>query len=158
MKPTVPLALRFAERVLASEACWVWTGARDRHGYGRISCQRGAVWRPRFAHRVSWELHRGQIPDGMCVLHRCDNTSCVNPGHLFLGTQRDNVQDMDNKGRRVVRVRTGAEHSMAKLSEADALAILRSTAKGVLLAREYGVTPALVSAIRKRKVWRHLCA
>ena len=71
--------------------CWVWTGYEVK-GYGRLG-------KSNIAHRFSWQLHHGNIPDGLCVLHKCDNTLCVNPKHLFLGTRFDNVFDMVRKGR-----------------------------------------------------------
>lgn len=76
--------------------CWIWTGA--------VNCERGYGYflfdgKPRLAHRASWAMHKGQIPDGMNVLHRCDIPSCVNPNHLFLGTLSDNMQDCAAKGR-----------------------------------------------------------
>ena len=78
--------------------CWDWVGARDTFGYGVIG--RGGRGRGHTgAHRVSWQIHRGPIPPGMYVLHRCDNPPCSNPAHLFLGTHRDNVADMVAKGR-----------------------------------------------------------
>ena len=77
--------------------CVEWTGHIDANGYGRFS----ADGKPRWAHRVSWEIAHGKIPYGKNVLHKCDNPKCVNPDHLFLGTQKDNVLDMRNKGRGV---------------------------------------------------------
>lgn len=71
--------------------CWLWNGSSLERGYGRF---RGSL-----AHRVSWVLHNGPIPDGMHVCHRCDVTACVNPAHLFLGTALDNIRDMHAKGR-----------------------------------------------------------
>lgn len=76
--------------------CWEWNGARSKGGYGNLGF-RGATYA---AHRVAYEIHFGSIPDGLCVLHRCDNRCCANPYHLFLGTQQDNVDDMMAKGRR----------------------------------------------------------
>ena len=93
-----PLAERFARFVVPepNSGCWWWVGALDRHGYGRFSVARCVA---RFAHRVMWELERGEIPGGMDVLHHCDVGACVNPGHLWVGTARDNTQDCARKGR-----------------------------------------------------------
>jgi hypothetical protein len=92
----LPVATRFAaQHVPVPEAgCWLWVGTTTR-GYGRIRAF-GSTQR---AHRVSWLIHRGPIPSGIGVCHRCDTPSCVNPDHLFLGDQRDNLRDMVRKGR-----------------------------------------------------------
>lgn len=90
--------VRFWAKVDASggpDGCWIWTGARFPFGYGAIKIG----GRPRGAHRTAWELVNGPIPEGLNVLHHCDNPPCVNPAHLFLGTLRDNALDMFAKGR-----------------------------------------------------------
>lgn len=87
---------RFMLRVRKTESCWVWTGrARCKQGYGAFSIGN----KERLAHRVSYEHFNGWIPEGKLVLHRCDNTRCVNPEHLFLGTHSDNLRDAYSKGR-----------------------------------------------------------
>lgn len=93
-----PLADRFWARVekRGPDECWPWTGYRDAKGYGQIALNRRTA---EGAHRVSWALARGEIPDGIHVLHRCDNPPCCNPAHLFLGTHADNMWDMKAKGR-----------------------------------------------------------
>ena len=80
--------------------CWIWKASKRPNGYGQIGVE-GRRGRVEYAHRVSWQINFGSIPDGMQVLHKCDVKACVNPGHLFLGTQRDNVADAWAKGRAV---------------------------------------------------------
>lgn len=104
----------------ASDECWLWTAARSRHGYGVIRLG-GAGNGNILAHRLSWELHNGPT-GGLYVLHRCDVPACVNPNHLFLGTQADNMKDMFRKGRgEHVRVpdHRGTRNPMARLSDED---------------------------------------
>lgn len=87
---------RFLRKVIRVDSgCWLWIGATRPNGYGNVNIN----GRTTGAHRASWALHHGSIPDGMQVLHRCDVRNCVNPAHLFLGSQRDNMQDMITKGR-----------------------------------------------------------
>lgn len=86
---------RFWQRVDMGGACWRWMGARLPAGYGRLSFQRRSM----YAHRVAYLLTYGVIPEGLCVLHRCDNPPCVRPDHLFLGTQTDNARDRERKNR-----------------------------------------------------------
>lgn len=90
---------KFWSRVDKSGSCWTWQGARGRGGYGRFSLALGTL----SAHRLAYTLLVGSIPKGMCVCHRCDNPPCVNPDHLFVGTYRDNIRDMMQKGRRRTR-------------------------------------------------------
>lgn len=91
-----PLRDRFWEKVNKSGGCWTWTGAQHRQGYGHIRIDDSVE----FAHRVSWNIHFGAIPDGAEIMHVCDNPCCVNPDHLMLGTHRDNMRDMARKGRK----------------------------------------------------------
>jgi hypothetical protein len=111
-----PKALRerFFARVVERGDCDVWAGSRTAAGYGRFRTNRPR--RMALAHRVSWEIHYGPVPDGMCVLHRCDNPPCVKPEHLWLGSIADNNQDMDAKGRRRARPLRGDHHPAAKLT------------------------------------------
>lgn len=92
-----PLDERFHEKYqkVPFSGCWLWTGALDTDGYGMIAVGRG----PKAAHRISWILHKGEIPLQQHVLHHCDIPCCVNPAHLFLGTHADNMKDGAKKGR-----------------------------------------------------------
>jgi hypothetical protein len=113
----------------------------------------------KFAHRVSYEIHCGKIPEGMFVLHRCDNPPCVNPDHLFLGSIADNRADMVAKGRqprREVLSHKGTDHAYAKLSNAQVMEI--RSAKGTLrgLAGQYGVSHGQIRRIRAGEQWKHL--
>ncbi len=133
-------------------ACWFWSGARHHSGYGSFRFD----GRPQSAHRVAWQMFRGPIPDGMHVLHRCDNRRCVNFDHLFLGTNADNVADREAKGRNVVK--RGDEHGSAKLSAADVREILGRTGRQNQYdtAEDFGVSQALISKIQRREIWRSL--
>ncbi len=128
----------------AGDECWLWTGRlqnrtnpeHEPYGMYKRRCSK----KHGLAHRLSWELHHGAVPVGLCVLHRCDVRLCVNPAHLFLGTVKDNQQDMTRKGRGV-----------AKLSESDVREIKRRLAGGERLkplAIEFGVMPSAISHVR----------
>lgn len=130
----------FVERRGADD-CWIWCGNINDSGYGRLNHgPRGAV-EPWLAHRLSWTLHKGKIPEGLGVLHKCDNPPCVNPHHLFLGDQNVNMADMAVKGRR------------GKLTIQEVLRVraLRGIVPGRQLAQEHKVGEALISAIQLRR-------
>lgn len=138
--------------------CWNWTGTFAKGGYGQWQYSKtplggGKYQRHRvYAHRLSWELNEGAIPEGMVVCHRCDNPGCVNPAHLFLGTMADNQRDMARKGRSP----RGERQGKSKLTEADVRAILASSEPHAIVGRRYGVTVGTVSDIRRKITWSHL--
>lgn len=159
------------------DLCWPWTGATNQSGYGTFVGGQGG----RLAHRFAFIQAHGPIPDGLCVLHRCDNPPCQNPGHLFLGTQADNMADMKNKGRwvsglalhpeliqrgeshwshlRPDRIRRGVKTPAAKLDDDSVRAIRRSVSEGVPqieLAARFGVSRGAISLVVSRKTWGHV--
>ena len=143
-------------KVTLGAGCWVWAAYKTRRGYGRLSLN-GVIWN---AHRLSWTLHNGPIPDGLYVLHHCDNPSCVRPDHLFLGTQFDNMADMTRKGR--APDRRGSLHGMAILTDDNVLSIRNrfSEARSLKTIRDtaddYGVSYGAISKIVYRTNWPHL--
>ncbi len=112
------------------------------------------------AHRYSYRIHKGEIPDGLCVMHACDNRRCVNPAHLSLGTIADNNADAIGKGRFVFPKPTlGIAHANSKLTDETVREIRKRRAAGEklsVLAREFAVTEALISMVALRKIWQHV--
>ena len=107
-----PMSRKLEKYVVLDDGCWAWTGAVDRDGYGRIrGTENGVAWF-QFAHRASYEFHVGPIPDGMQVLHDCDYPSCINPGHLYLGTPKENGLDKKNRGRARTTPQPGEKNGM----------------------------------------------
>ena len=143
---------RFWEKVgkRGPDDCWEWAGSKQSHGYGQINA--GGRGRILSAHRVSWELANGPIPIGMCVLHYCDNPGCVNPAHLFLGTQEDNIQDRAKKGRNA----RGAGIGISKLDKQDIGEIRVMLSRGIsrsVISKKYGVTRRTIGDINAGKTW-----
>ncbi len=136
--------------------CWIWTGSRLPKGYGSFSVNRIR----KNAHRVSWTIHYGEIPSGMLVCHKCDNPPCVNPYHLFIGTNQDNVNDKMNKGRQRWTTVKGAQHYKAILTEKDVLKIRKmySTKKysSFQLAELFQVSRGCIDGVVYNKTWKHL--
>ena len=143
------IAERFWPKVRITPGCWEWTASRQTNGYGQI----GVGTRPHLAHRVSYELHYGDIPDGLVVRHKCDNRLCVNPDHLLTGTAADNVRDAQERG----RLAYGERNRSTRLSEEQVREIrdLRGAPQKEVAAR-FGVTQAHVSNIQTGKRRSHV--
>lgn len=144
---------RFADKTTQdpTTGCSLWTAYAASSGHGRFGIGRNVYW----AHRVSWEIYRGPIPDGLCVCHKCDTPACVNPDHLFLGTQKDNLDDMTKKGRD--RKAVGSENGRSKLNSERVAEIKARIVNGDMLkdiAFDHGVDKSTVSQIKRGLIWK----
>ena len=172
IRARAPRGLSLAERLWFylpkgnPDECWIWTGPminakRKGGGYGQIIIKKNGKLYYYTAHRVSWTVNRGPIPDGMEVLHSCDNPPCGNYYHLFLGTQVDNVRDAVQKGRMKGRETSakGMNHYLTRLTDDKVLEIRRLRRDGLKLkeiAARFDLTVQHVSKITRRVAWRHL--
>lgn len=140
--------------VVVETGCWEWSGYRDQDGYGRVTWNDSAV--P--SHRLAYETWVGPIPEGLFILHSCDNPPCINPDHLSPGTAKENAQDRDSRNRS--NVLRGAASPNSKLTEKDVIDIRRKYAAGgvrqIELASEYGVGQMQVSRIIRGERWSHV--
>lgn len=133
--------------------CWNWTASTAGKGYGQVRIPK--TRRNVYAHRLSWGLHRGEVPDGMMVLHKCDNPLCVNPAHLFLGDGGVNLQDMAAKGRHLY----GERNTESRLTAKQVHAIHDAAASGSTqraIAEKFGVGQMQVCRILRGERWRHI--
>lgn len=152
-----PMEIRFWRFVdkRASNECWNWIGTKL-NGYGRFSIgskESGSDG----AHRISWRMHNNaEIPDGMVVMHSCDNPSCVNPSHLSLGTYKENTADMIAKGRKRVVSPKGEGNGKSLLNEEKVRIIKQSNLSHAELARKLGVSPNCVRGVRIGRTWTHI--
>lgn len=133
--------------------CWVWMGTTTSRGYGQLISDN----KKHYAHRASYEAFVGPIPKGKYVCHSCDNVYCVNPNHLFLGTQKENLQDMASKGRST----RGEKNPRAKLTEMDVYVIKKvfmskQDVSDMDIAKTYNVSRSLIQSIRTGKRWNHV--
>jgi len=147
---TQELKKRLLNRItIVFNGCWVWQGSCVTGGYGNLTFKCESL----YAHRASWEVHNGPIPVGMSVLHKCDNRRCINPEHLFLGTQDDNIKDMYKKGRQ-------AYDYKCKLTEQEVLEIkykLRHKKfSQEYLAKMYDISRSTILAINLGHNWSHV--
>jgi hypothetical protein len=140
--------------------CWLWLGSLNNKGYGQFNLKGD---RPVPAHRASWMIYKGEIPGNpdsayktQYVLHRCDNPKCVNPGHLFLGSQQGNMDDKMQKGRHAYGVSLGEKHGNARLTAEIVKEIRLSEASDAELSLKYGIARPTIYAARKGLTWKHV--
>lgn len=135
------------------DECWEWQGAVNLRGYGRIQ----VAGKARYTHRVVWMLRHGRIPDGLSILHHCDNPPCGNESHLFIGTPGDNVRDMFDKGRQPRQ--DGVHNPAAKVTDEVVRGIRRRARireSHASIARSLGISRPAVSLIVEGKRWAHV--
>lgn len=141
--PPVSAEEAFMNRIQKTETCWIWTAGKTKAGYGIMTLNRRNV----FAHRHSYTIFRGPIPDGLVLMHSCDNPACVNPWHLTPAKQKDNALDARDKG----RLRHGEQHHACRLTSEQVESIRQDTRSNVALSVEYGITANYLSAIRHNR-------
>lgn len=137
----------------SDDACWNWQGFLNQHGYGRMKVK-GRGW---LANRLSWTIHFGEIAPGLNVCHRCDNPACVNPRHLWLGTQLQNIADRESKKRGGDH--KGTKNGRAKISVAEALEIRQKAVTPNLklyYSRKHGLSLSYIYNIVREKTWKHI--
>lgn len=142
--------------VRKTKGCWLWEASLSPDGYGRTSRY---TWGSDKAHRVSYALFVGPIPDGLYVLHTCDVRNCVRPSHLYVGTFADNMADAVERNRFVPTRARGTAHPNAKLTEADIPIIRARLAAGetqIVIAADYGVAQSKISDIKMGRTWTHV--
>jgi hypothetical protein len=144
--------------IKSENGCWEWNGWISKGGYPMTKdydCIKTNI----LAHRLSYKVFKGDIPDGMLVCHACDNKKCCNPKHLWLGTHHDNNQDCLMKGRNSGGHGPGEINPASKLKEKEVLEIRKKLSEGIrpyLIAKEYKVKNYCIYAIRDRITWRHI--
>jgi len=146
---------RIWEKIDKSSGCWLWKAGKNQNGYGLIR----ANGKERLAHRLAWELTNGPIPKGMCICHKCDNPACINPNHLFLGTQKDNIKDMDGKGRRGTNGVYGERVNTTKLTNNAVLEIRALHKNGhscQCLSERFGVSHTQIWRIVSGHQWKSI--
>ena len=150
----VPIDERLPDlyKVDQGTGCWNWTGTIAGRGYGQLTVNGEQV----YAHRFAYQWFTGEDPNDFHVCHRCDNPSCVNPDHLFLGTRKDNMQDASAKGRMRNGGRQGTANAAARITEDDVKAIRSAVGLQKEIAERFGVSRMIVSKIKTRRTWSHI--
>ena len=155
-KNPIPPMKRFWPKVMITDNCWEWTASKNPQGYGLFLFK--SKYYP--AHRFMWLAFHGTLPENMCVCHHCDNPSCVNPKHLFLGTHRDNMDDMLKKNRQRNGISLGEAHGATSLRNEDIWEIKRLYKTGKLchreIARMFLIDRKTVGNIVNRITWKHI--
>lgn len=152
---TIPIEKRFFRKVKKTPTCWWWIGYRQPSGHGQMGTRNDKT---EAVHRISYRIHRGEIPKGMDVLHNCpggDNPSCVNPEHLWLGTQSDNDADKVRKNRQA----RGEDFPHSKLNKRKVEIIRNLYEKGIhqnAIAKRFNVDPSVISRICRKYAWAHV--
>ena len=151
---------RFWRYVEKTDSCWIWTGSsRTKKGYGMLQKIGGSKGKGMTAHRLSYQIHKGEIPESMVVMHSCDNPSCVNPDHLSVGTQSQNILEAIAKGRKVLPKLphpSGIDHPFSKLTEENVHEIRSSPIMDTVFAKRFGVAPSTVRRARIGLAWGNL--
>lgn len=151
---------RFWRYVKKTDGCWLWVGSsKNSKGYGMLQKIGGSKGKGILAHRLSYIIHKGEIPDGLVVMHACDNPACVNPDHLSVGTQSQNILEAIAKGRKKppkLPHFTGVDHPGAKFTEQDIRDIRAQGMNDTVLAKKYGVAASTIRRIRIGKSWSHV--
>ena len=162
-RPKIPLSKRLDNYAICESGCWEWTGSICTYGYGRIDFFESGKVIPKRAHRVMYEYSVGPIPEGKFILHKCDNRKCVNPEHLYVGTQADNMNDVKTRKRGIgIKNRRHSEKSHLAVLRDDQVRELRrrvSSGQPIADAHREMTLPISLCGARKiiaNKVWRHL--
>lgn len=135
------------------DSCWLWSGSLAPDGYGKVKLNNKFT----SAHRLSWMIHHGEIPEGKIIMHKCDNRACVNPNHLHLGTTQENTIDCINKKRKNPAM--GEKLPQSKLNEVSVKAIRDASRRGVSqakIAKTFGLCQQAIHKVVSRKTWNHV--